>query len=157
MTLQRTAWVGVFAHPDDEWVAGWPVFQDPGASRGVLFVVGDNRSTGTAPRAVWEPALRGVVESQGITYLGSLGLRPDFYRAARSERSLLPEALTRTLEATLTGEFADAALVTHNPGGEYGHPDHQCVFQAMLRAGGRRALHFTDLCYEAPMTQLERR
>jgi LmbE family N-acetylglucosaminyl deacetylase len=119
-----------------------------------VFFVGDNRPEGAGDRWEWAPALRRVLEALDIRLLGCLGLSPDFYREGRDRRKHWRTELAATLEAALTGPFAEAALLTHNPVGEYGHPDHVAVLQTVLDIAPEQRTFITDLCYEEKCSPL---
>ena len=150
--LPAKTWVGVFAHPDDEWVAGWPVFQHEGIRKGVIFFVEENRG---APAG--RDALRQVLKTLGVELLGSLGLRPDFYRAPRDERRRLAARLAALLAGLAAGPYSAGAILTHNPAGEYRHPDHITVLQTVLQVAPARDIYITDLCLDGHISELERR
>ena len=148
--LPARAWVGVFAHPDDEWLAGWPVFQRVDLQLGAVFFVGDNRAGGEGNYAEWRPRLTRVLGSLGVQLLGCLDCSPDFYRLPRSERRIWRDRLADLLgESRATGPFSQARIVTHNPMGEYGHPDHIEVHRAVLDVCDERIL-VSDLSYADP-------
>jgi LmbE family N-acetylglucosaminyl deacetylase len=158
MRLPADTWVGIFAHPDDEFVVGWPVFQDASVLKGAFYFVGENRPECVHERPVWEPALERVLESLGIAYLGSLGLKPDFYRMERNERRRIPAMLKGAMRDILAGPFAGAAIITHNPVGEYGHPDHLAVFDAVLDAAGpEQDIYVTDISFSGRISPWKRK
>jgi LmbE family N-acetylglucosaminyl deacetylase len=155
--LPVCAWVGVFAHPDDEWLAGWPVFQRADLKLGAIFFVGDNRAGGQGDDGDWRPRLMQVLEGLGIDLLGCLECTPDFYRLPRSERGVWRDRLGRLLEESrAAGPFSGARVVTHNPMGEYGHPDHIEVHRAVLDVCDEGVL-VSDLAYEEPPSPHVRR
>lgn len=155
--LSADAWIGVFAHPDDEWLAGWPIFQRTDLQLGAIFFVGDNRGGGQQAKADWRPRLAWVLESLGVQLLGCLECAPDFYQLPRSKRRVWRDRLGLLLsEARTTAPFSQARVVTHNPMGEYGHPDHIEVHRAVLDVSDERIV-VSDLSYQDPPSSLVRR
>lgn len=155
--LPAPAWIGVFAHPDDEWLAGWPLFQRLDIPLGVVFFVGDNRPGLATESEWWRPRLTEVLNELGIELLGCIGCAPDFFRSPRSDRAVWRTRLDALLEEARTDAFADAGLITHNPLGEYGHPDHLEVHRAVLETRDHHPLLISDLCYEGTISERQRR
>lgn len=147
-SLPTDAWIGVFAHPDDEWLAGWPVFQRMDVRLGVIFFVGDNRPATSSSNKSWKSLLRDVLNGLNIQLLGCLGCAPDFFRSPRSERRVWRDSIQSLLANARTRDFTNAGLITHNPVGEYGHPDHIEVHRAVLDVCSHLPLLISDLCYE---------
>lgn len=144
--LPSKTWIGVWAHPDDEWIAGWPVFQDLTCLHGVIFFVGNNSPGKTKEKEEWLKPLRNLLQSMGIRYLGCLNLRPNFYHGDRRERTRWKKMLNVLLDSVFAkGPFADTAIITHNPVGEYGHPDHIEVFRAVMAQPFDRDVYITDI------------
>lgn len=157
MSLPDSAWVGIFAHPDDEWMAGWPVFQNPAVKKGVIFFVGNNCSGRGLGRSSWQPVLITLLKSLGVQYLGCLGYEPDFSRFPLKARLGMTHSLMKLLSKALTRDFEKAALITHNPSGEYGHPDHRLVFEIILDLSPVNESYITDLCIEGLLSEYHRR
>ncbi len=159
MDLPTDKWIGVFAHPDDEWLAGWPIFQRADLMRGVIFFVGNNRPDrqDDDEEATWKTGIVQVLDRLGVQLLGCLDCAPGFYRDPRSERRVWREQLTMILDkARSSGPFAGAGLVTHNPVGEYGHPDHIEVHRAVMDTCKSPVL-VSDICDENPISERVRR
>ena len=159
MKLSTDRWIGVFAHPDDEWLAGWPIFQRTDLTLGAIFFVGNNRTvTRTDNNGLpWKTGLVRVLDQLGVQLLGCLDCAPNFYRDPRSERRVWREQLTKIFdEVRSAGPFAGAGIVTHNPVGEYGHPDHIEVNRAVLDICDVPVL-VSDICDENPISERTRR
>jgi len=155
--LIAESWIGIFAHPDDEWLAGWPVFQRIDVRLGVIFFVGDNRSMIHNSDKLWNPRLCKVLNGLNIELLGCLGCSPDFFRSPRSERSVWRDSIQNLISNVRTGDFADASIITHNPIGEYGHPDHIEVCKTVMDVHDYLPLLISDLCYEQTISLRTRR
>ena len=140
-------WIGGFAHPDDEWFAGWPIFQSTALNLGVIFFVDDNRPDATRSGQC-QQRLAEFLSRHGIRLLGTLGCRPGFYKERRQDRTIWRAALTDILDKVLADPaFQGARVITHNPMGEYGHPDHIETTMAVLDVC-KEPIVITDLCYE---------
>lgn len=155
--LPSTAWIGVFAHPDDEWLAGWPLFQRTDLQLGVILFVGDNRPGPGAPSALSTKRLCMILDQFGIQLLGCLHCAPNFFREPRSARDVWRRRVERLLAEARTGPFANAGVITHNPVGEYGHPDHIEVHRSILDVCDDQPLVITDLCYDSKLSEGVRR
>jgi len=145
--LPADSWIGVFAHPDDEWLAGWPIFQHTDVRLGVVFFVGDNGPTPSLGSSHWEPNLRSILSDFNIELLGCLKCLPKFYQSPRQLRTLWRDKLEKILSSALSGEYAGSGVITHNPLGEYGHPDHIEVHRAVVDICDTTPLVITDLVY----------
>lgn len=100
------------SHPDDEIIFGWPVMQDH--FDGVKLIFGSATSEGAAAaKALWEPKGVEVVCLPFAARFGNEELIAGFCRSAL-------EAVNATGCAT---------VYTHNPYGEYGHPDHKLLYE----------------------------
>lgn len=135
--------LGVFAHPDDEVVVGWPLFQDPEIERYVWYA-SDNRA-GYANRSV--VACQQFCEAEKITYVGCANEDSEFYRLPiRYKDHVLINAINKILLSLHQAiRMAQPDFIfTHNPIGEYGHGDHRLIFELVANFG--RPTLFTDKC-----------
>lgn len=137
--------LGIFAHPDDEAIFGWPIMQNDDYER-FLMVVSDNRNT-YGPNA--QKAFVQHCEKAAIRYLGCCNLDNEFYRfATRNSNKTLSAAATLIEEEVYVAveECNPDYLFTHNPVGEYGHGDHKLTFEIVAGLGFPTLI--TDLCEE---------
>lgn len=136
--------LGIFAHPDDEVIWGWPVMQDASIER-YLITISDNHpgydSAGTA--------LEEVCKTTGIHFVECMILPSEFYRLpTRYEQFTLPmliERIIQTIKKALF-EISPDYIITHNPFGEYGHGDHRLVFNIIISFIDKIGIVFTDAC-----------
>lgn len=145
----------VMSHPDDEIIFGWPIFQDKNIEKSVLFVSTDSKN----PKRAWCAhrmhvvaricELKGIecffIENDSNFYMTESG-RPknapltdegDSTSPLRSMRQKIVSAI-KQLEVDFDYIF------THNPHGEYGHLDHQEVFNLVTISTSKPIL-ITDI------------
>lgn len=108
--------LGIFAHPDDEIIFGWPIFQNYGISKHAAYM------TGEPSRLL---ALSRVGEIANFTW-ECAGFE-DFTLSNHPNEvnSYINELIKRT-----NPDF----IYCHNPDGEYGHPDHKAIFLQTLNS-----------------------
>lgn len=142
--------LGVFAHPDDEILWGFPNMQYGDIDR-YLVTVSDNH-TGYADRALG--ALVQVCERTGIKLVECLCLPSEYYRIATRHKptTLMQDAvptIVKRLQAAVVQVRPDR-VITHNPFGEYGHGDHRLLFNivTMLPELDGVEIVFTDACQQ---------
>jgi len=133
--------LGVFAHPDDEVIFGWPIFQDPTLDRYLICCSWtDYRKDDRRLRA-----LRAVCKSAGITLLGCLENERNFHKfhLYQPERDVYDRFYTLLYE--VLNKIQPDYVFTHNPIGEYGHGSHKLVCRMMLACFQSTPLLFTDI------------
>ena len=140
--------LGVFAHPDDELLWGFPMMQYDDVERH-LITVSDNH-TGYAMQAV--KALRKVCEMARIRLVTCMGLPSEYYRIATRRQSTtlmldVVPAIRNQVKQTIIDIKPDR-IITHNPFGEYGHGDHRLLFNVVstLPEANGIEIVFTDAC-----------
>ncbi len=135
--------LGIYAHPDDEIIFGWPIFQS--GEKVHILNISDNANTyGPAP---WR-ALQEVCEANGAT-CETAGLPNEFYRLpTRRSDFVLPTAIEQINVAIAAAiEKTGAKTVyTHNQWGEYGHGDHRLVYDIVIRHPDIEYIMTTDIC-----------
>jgi hypothetical protein len=121
----------VFAHPDDEVVAGWPLFQLGGLHKSLLICSSDLNN----PERAWCKRRKFVTEQicadRGIEFR-CLDYDSEFYRLETRKGSF--SRCCAEIEAAVR-KFDFDAVFTHNPWGEYGHIDHMMVHHVVMSMG----------------------
>lgn len=145
----------VMAHPDDEIIFGWPIFQDKGIDKSLLICSSDANN----PSRQWckdrKKSLHKVCEMMNVEYQ-CLDYDSSFYRT----QTRRPPGVPRTPEGDATAPFRAMCEVivdkiremevgcdhvfTHNPFGEYGHMDHKLLFEICLKVVSQPLL-ITDI------------
>ncbi len=151
-TQTLTGVLGVFAHPDDETImaggtlamlhtCGVPTHiacatRGEGGERGEPPVAPDQTALGP----VREAELRCAAEALGVTSLTLLGY-VDPVVGPNAELGPFAadfDELTARIADLIAGCRANVVLA-HGPDGEYGHPAHRLIYQAVLAAVRERA------------------
>ena len=134
----------VVAHPDDEIIFGYPIFQDKSIKKKLLCCSSDLNNPGRQ----WCKERRIVLEDLcrlTDTELVCLDYNSSFYHS----RSRRPDGVPRTPEGDAQGPLRSICddiskhiqdmskdvdyVFTHNPYGEYGHMDHKLCFDMVLK------------------------
>ena len=140
--------LGVFAHPDDELLWGFPMMQYGDVDR-YLMTISDNHN-GYDYHA--KLALETVCKSAGIKLVECSCLPSEYYRIATRRRpTTLMLDVVPTIVARLRRVIAEVKpdrVITHNPFGEYGHGDHRLLFNIVsnLPELDDVEITFTDAC-----------
>ena len=128
------------AHPDDEIIFGWPIFQDRSMDRELLLCSSDANN----PERAWcshrKNVTQDICDELGIK-LTVLDHPSEFYRHETRK-----ETMSKVLDDmynTIEGCEYDS-IFTHNPYGEYGHLDHKMLFDLVLRKT-TKDVYFTDI------------
>mgnify|MGYP001162781370 FL=1 len=146
----------VMAHPDDEIIFGWPVFQDEQIEKKVLICSSDFYN----PERQWckyrKEALFEVCNHVGTMEVECLDYPSSFYRVPTRRPAEYPRTphgdsmspirkmeshIVRTM---LRMEEGCDAVFTHNPFGEYGHLDHKLLFDLVLKNSKKHVI-ITDM------------
>lgn len=137
--------LGIFAHPDDECIFGWPVFQDKTIDRYLFVCCDDSERDGDRRRQ----ALQQVCQKEGIKLVKCLSFPNNFYQTqTRGKYPVLMDYVTE-LQAALARHLPEIKpdfVFTHNPWGEYGHGTHRFVFDIVVRFIQVVPIIFTDIC-----------
>jgi len=142
--------LGIIAHPDDECIFGWPIFQNKGIDKFLLMIVSDrlDSSIKTGDRI---SAFKEVCEKNEITFI-CLDLNSEFYRVSLREGDKAPlreiyDTITDGIKKAIE-KFDPDFVFTHNPHGEYGMPDHKIIFEIVYNHPDVKNLLITDICEE---------
>lgn len=135
--------LGILAHPDDEIIFGWPVFQNRDIERHLLTISHNANTYGKRSM----DALREVCLCENINLIEWPGIDNMFYRLPdRYARFCLIDAVKK-IKNVFSKSLADVKpdfIFTHNPMGEYGHGDHKLLFELIASFAG--TIRFTDIC-----------
>lgn len=130
----------VLAHADDEVIFGFPFFQ--GDAEVTLLTCSDDARNPDLPwLAPRSEVLKRVCSDRGAR-LEVVPGPSNFYR--------LPAAGLSRLYETVSHRVRDLAgshdlVFTHNPHGEYGHPDHKLVFEIVCGSCGGAPVLYSDI------------
>jgi len=140
--------LGIFCHPDDEILFGWPIFQAQGIEKYLIICCDDSTRKGPGRRQ----ALQEVCKQEGINLIGYLSEDNNFYALpTRNASNLLTDAVKRiekALEESINQIHPDC-IFTHNPMGEYGHGSHRLLFELVSQNENVKNLLITDICQES--------
>lgn len=129
------------AHPDDEIIFGWPVFQATHLKRSLLTCSSDlNNSAKPSHFACRKEVLFEVCASFDVP------ARCWDYNSKFSAEAEAVGKMPRQLEQVVEATDPDY-IFTHNPHGEYGHPDHKFLFKTFFNLA-LRPLIITDMMAE---------
>lgn len=108
--------LGIFAHPDDEIIFGWPIFQQKHLDKHLLCITGRQERLECLHKV-----------SSILNFTWSCPQLTDGYLQGLS--NLVVEAIQLNIE-----RYNPALVFCHNSEGEYGHPDHKTIFDAVLKS-----------------------
>jgi LmbE family N-acetylglucosaminyl deacetylase len=145
----------IMAHPDDEVIFGWPIFQDPKIEKHLLICSSDYYNPGRTWCRDRKKALSKICHDHNVS-LTCLDYDSSFYKT----QTRRPSGVPRTPEGDAQGPFRAMCkeieheiksrqddfdyIFTHNPYGEYGHMDHKLLFEIVLKVTTRPVL-ITDM------------
>lgn len=137
--------LGIFCHPDDEVLFGWPIFQSDEYEKYLIICCDDSCRN----RPERKKALYGVCLQEKIAPYSILSEGNNFYALpTRRADYLLTDAIeniSRCLEEAITNIEPDY-IFTHNPVGEYGHGSHRLLFEIVSQHPKVKNLLITDMC-----------
>lgn len=137
--------LGIFCHPDDEVLAGWPIFQSDEYEKYLLILCNDVERKGIGRLRALEEACK----TANITLIGALAEDNNFYALpTRRADYLLSHAIFRinnAIEQALE-DIKPNYVFTHNPVGGYGHGSHRLCFELVSQHPLVERVIFTDMC-----------
>jgi LmbE family N-acetylglucosaminyl deacetylase len=160
----RKVILGVFAHPDDEsFGPGGTLARYAGSGCDVHIIIATDGIAGSVEKThqakeheslaqVRSAELANAAVALGVASVWSLPYRDSGMRGSADNAH--PDALINAPIATLVGEMVDAmqrlqpdVVITHDPFGGYGHPDHirvcEAVSAAFYSVRGPQKLYYT--------------
>lgn len=147
----------VMAHPDDECISGWPILQNPNLKKYLIAVVSDKNNPKMKRYSKRLKPLKEICKLYKIKLM-CLNLNSDFYNTLTKCPDFNQNYLHKIQESILKiqREFKPDFVFTHNPHGEYGHPDHKMIFDIIYNLSFIKNLCVTDICEKTkfwPSTQ----
>lgn len=119
--------LAILAHPDDEIIFGWPIFQHKHIQKHLICATGNKARL---------KALDQVSKILNFTW-ECLGL-PD--PGVNDHLDRVQESIKKACHT-----FSPTVIFTHNPHGEYNHPDHLALFSCVFKSCDTRNLLVTDM------------
>lgn len=140
--------LGIFCHPDDEILAGWPVFQSDEYDKHLIICCSDKERN----RPGRKLALQEVCKQENINLITCLDEPNDFYALPTRRADYLLTDSVANIEARLKlaiNAINPDFIMTHNPVGEYGHGSHRLLFEIVSQLKRNRPILITDICQES--------
>ena len=136
--------LGIFCHPDDEVLFGWPIFQSDEFEKHLIICCSDFSRKGSRR----ENALKKVCERENISFYCCLDEDNNFYALpTRRADYILTDAvknINNILEQAIK-EINPGYIFTHTPCGGYGHGSHRLLFQLVSQNEKVKNLLVTDI------------
>mgnify|MGYP002877121365 CR=1 FL=1 len=145
----------VMAHPDDEIIFGWPIFQDESIEKKLLICSSDANN----PTRQWckdrKLALKKICDKHNVS-LTCLDYDSSFYKTQTRRPTGIPRtpmgdsvapfrSMCKDIEQNIKILERDCDFIfTHNPYGEYGHLDHILLFDLVLK-NSKKPILITDM------------
>tara|TARA_Y100001963_G_C6679424_1_gene399130 strand:- start:35 stop:673 length:639 start_codon:yes stop_codon:yes gene_type:complete len=133
----------VLAHPDDEIIFGWPIFQDPSIEKEIVMCTSDFNNPHRQQYAHRKFILFEICKHFNIP-ITCFDYPSEFYKL--DTRGTALEDAQNTIVNHVKSRVKDFDYVfTHNPMGEYGMIDHKMLFELMYNRVDEKPILITDL------------
>jgi len=143
--MEKKKVLGIFCHPDDEILFGWPIFQSDQYEKYLLVICDDHTRRG----ACRKQALELVCQKENIQLLGCLSEDNNFYALPTRNASYLLSHAINNINIWIDKIISEGNfdyIFTHNPVGEYGHGSHRLLFELVSQHEKVENLLITDMC-----------
>lgn len=120
--------LSILAHPDDEIIFGWPIFQNVHIKKHLICVSGDSARLAALQKS-----------SEILNFSWECLNSPDGHVSNHAQDIQI------AVRKYLKDCDKEVAVFTHNPHGEYSHPDHIAVFQAVKEIDEIKLLLISDM------------
>ena len=141
--------LGIVAHPDDEFVYGWPIMQDASIDRCLVISMDDHTKYGNKKR----DAARIACHETGIRLVNHISSDGAYFRMIRKPKTHSPVKKINMLIALIADAIAATKpdyLFTHNPWGESGNSDHQLISSIVINTFTNLPVLITDIRHYNP-------
>ena len=133
----------VLAHPDDEIIFGWPIFQNLTIEKELIMCSSDFNNPARKEYSHRKFLLEEVCKKYNVP-LTCFDYPSEFYKLETRGTTL--EDCQNTIVDCVKSKVNDFDYVfTHNPMGEYGMIDHKMVFEWMYNRIDEKPILITDL------------
>jgi LmbE family N-acetylglucosaminyl deacetylase len=132
----------VFAHPDDEIIFGWPIFQDPTIEKELIICTSDYNNPARQQYAHRKFLLDEVCKKYNVP-LTCFDYPSEFYKL-ETRGTTLEDCQNTIVDCVNSKKDNYDFVFTHNPMGEYGMIDHKMVWELMYSRVDKPLL-ITDL------------
>lgn len=140
--------LGIVAHPDDEFLWLWPVFQRCDIEKHLVIFCSDMHRKGPHRRA----ALREVCKQENIRLHSCLDIDNNFYSLPTRRADYVLTDATGKIDNLITHAISDIKpdyVACHNVCGEYGHGSHRLLFELVSQNRNAKNVIFTDISQES--------
>ena len=119
----------VFAHPDDEIIFGWPIFQDPSIEKELIMCTSDFNNPARQEYSHRKFLLEEVCNKYNVP-LTCFDYPSEFYKL-ETRGTTLEDCQNTIVDCVNSKKDNYDYVFTHNPMGEYGMIDHKMVWELM--------------------------
>ncbi len=140
--------LGVVAHPDDEFLWLWSVYQRRDIEKHLVVICSDLRRKGPHRRA----ALEEVCKQENIQLHTCIDIDNNFGNLPTRRASYLLTDAVQEIDTVVSQAVSDINpdyVATHNICGEYGHLSHRLLFELVSQNRNARNVIFTDISQES--------